>query len=307
MLVNILKASLVAGTPLLLATLGELITEKAGNLNLGVEGMMLVGAISGFALGFYFQNPYMALIGASLAGSFAALIYGFLTITLRSNQVVSGLSLTIFGTGLSSFLGTNFVGKKMPAQVIDFFKPVEIPLISKIPIIGEVLFNQDIYVYLSYIIAILLGVYLYKTRKGLNLSAIGENPSAADAAGIKIDLYKYIHITIGGALCGLGGAYLSVVQVPTWQENITAGRGWIAIALVIFSKWNPFKSIYGAYLFGGLSIIGFRIQYLNISQNLLNMLPYIVTIVVLVFSSLNKSKEGSPPKSLSLPYFREER
>ncbi|MDW7667836.1 MAG: ABC transporter permease [Bacillota bacterium] len=307
MLVNILKASLVAGTPLLLATLGELITEKAGNLNLGVEGMMLVGAISGFALGFYFQNPYMALIGASLAGSFAALIYGFLTITLRSNQVVSGLSLTIFGTGLSSFLGTNFVGKKMPAQVINFFKPVEIPLISKIPIIGEVLFNQDIYVYLSYIIAILLGVYLYKTRKGLNLSAIGENPSAADAAGIKIDLYKYIHITIGGALCGLGGAYLSVVQVPTWQENITAGRGWIAIALVIFSKWNPFKSIYGAYLFGGLSIIGFRIQYLNISQNLLNMLPYIVTIVVLVFSSLNKSKEGSPPKSLSLPYFREER
>ncbi len=307
MLVNILKASLVAGTPLLLATLGELITEKAGNLNLGVEGMMLVGAISGFALGFYFQNPYMALIGASLAGSFTALIYGFLTITLRSNQVVSGLSLTIFGTGLSSFLGTSFVGKKMPTEVINFFKPIEIPLISKIPIIGEVLFNQDIYVYLSYILAVLLGVYLFKTRKGLNLTAIGENPSAADAAGIKIDLYKYIHIIIGGALCGLGGAYLSVVQVPTWQENITAGRGWIAIALVIFSKWNPFKSIYGAYLFGGLSIIGFRIQYLNISQNLLNMLPYIVTIVVLVFSSLNKSKEGSPPKSLSLPYFREER
>lgn len=307
MLVNILKASLVAGTPLLLATLGELITEKAGNLNLGVEGMMLVGAISGFALGFYFQNPYMALIGASLAGSFTALIYGFLTITLRSNQVVSGLSLTIFGTGLSSFLGTSFIGKKMPTEVINFFKPIEIPLISKIPIIGEVLFNQDIYVYLSYILAVLLGVYLFKTRKGLNLTAIGENPSAADAAGIKIDLYKYIHIIIGGALCGLGGAYLSVVQVPTWQENITAGRGWIAIALVIFSKWNPFKSIYGAYLFGGLSIIGFRIQYLNISQNLLNMLPYIVTIVVLVFSSLNKSKEGSPPKSLSLPYFREER
>ncbi len=307
MLVNILKASLVAGTPLLLATLGELITEKAGNLNLGVEGMMLVGAISGFALGFYFQNPYMALIGASLSGSFAALIYGFLTITLRSNQVVSGLSLTIFGTGLSSFLGTNFVGKKMPVEVINFFKPIEIPLISKIPIIGEVLFNQDIYVYFSYILAVFLGIYLFKTRKGLNLTAIGENPSAADAAGIKIDLYKYIHILIGGALCGLGGAYLSVVQVPTWQENITAGRGWIAIALVIFSKWNPFKSIYGAYLFGGLSIIGFRIQYLNISQNLLNMLPYIVTIVVLVFSSLNKSKEGSPPKSLSLPYFREER
>jgi simple sugar transport system permease protein len=301
MLVNLLKASVVAGTPLLLATLGELITEKAGNLNLGVEGMMLIGAISGFALGFYFQNPYMALMGAIIAGAVSALIYAFLTVTLRSNQVVSGLSLTIFGTGLSSFIGTNFVGKKMSSQVIDFFKPIQIPLL------GEVLFNQDIYVYFSYFLALILGVYLYKTRKGMNLSAIGENPSAADAAGIKIDLYKYVHILVGGALCGLGGAYLSVVQVPTWQENITAGRGWIAIALVIFSKWNPLKSIYGAYLFGGLSIIGFRIQYLNISQNLLNMLPYIVTIVVLVFSSLNKSKEGSPPKALSLPYFREER
>ncbi len=307
MLVNILKASVVAGTPLLLATLGELITEKAGNLNLGVEGMMLIGAISGFALGFHFQDPYIALLGAALAGSLAALIYGFLTITLRSNQVVSGLSLTIFGTGVSSFLGTNFIGKKMATEVIKFFKPVEIPILSKIPIIGEVFFYQDIYIYLSYILAVFLGIYLYKTRKGLNLTAIGENPSAADAAGINIDLYKYIHILVGGALCGLGGAYLSIVEVPTWQDNITAGRGWIAIALVIFSKWNPFKSIYGAYLFGGLSIIGFRIQYLNISQNLLNMLPYIVTIIVLTFSSLNKSKEGSPPKSLSLPYFREER
>jgi len=307
MLVNILKASVVAGTPLLLATLGELITEKAGNLNLGVEGMMLIGAISGFALGFHFQDPFIALLGAAVAGSLSAFIYGFLTITLRSNQVVSGLSLTIFGTGVSSFIGTNFIGKKMAQEVINFFKPVEIPLLSKIPIIGEVFFYQDIYIYLSYILAVFLGIYLYRTRKGLNLTAIGENPSAADAAGINIDLYKYIHILVGGALCGLGGAYLSIVEVPTWQDNITAGRGWIAIALVIFSKWNPLKSIYGAYLFGGLSIIGFRIQYLNISQNLLNMLPYIVTIIVLTFSSLNKSKEGSPPKSLSLPYFREER
>jgi len=242
-----------------------------------------------------------------MAGSLSALIYGFLTITLRANQVVSGLSLTIFGTGVSSFIGTNYVGKKMTEDVINFFKPIEIPVLSKIPIVGEVLFHQDIYIYFSYLLAVSLGIYLYKTRKGLNLSSIGENPSAADAAGININMYKYIHILIGGALCGLGGAYLSIVEVPTWQENITAGRGWIAIALVIFSKWNPYKSIYGAYLFGGLSIIGFRIQYLNISQNLLNMLPYIVTILVLAVSSINKSKEGSPPKSLSIPYFREER
>jgi simple sugar transport system permease protein len=307
MLVNFLSAAIIAGTPLLLATLGELITEKAGNLNLGVEGMMLIGAIAGFSAGYQFDSPYIAIAVAAFAGSLSALIYGFLTITLRANQVVSGLSLTIFGTGLSSFIGTNYVGKKMTENVINFFKPIEVPILSKIPIVGEVFFHQDIYIYFSYLLAVSLGVYLYKTRKGLNLSSIGENPSAADAAGIKINMYKYIHILIGGALCGLGGAYLSIVEVPTWQENITAGRGWIAIALVIFSKWNPYKSIYGAYLFGGLSIIGFRIQYLNISQNLLNMLPYIVTILVLAISSINKSKEGSPPKSLSIPYFREER
>ncbi len=307
MLVNFLSAAIIAGTPLLLATLGELITEKAGNLNLGVEGMMLIGAIAGFAFGYQFNSPYLAILASAVAGSLSALIYGFLTITLRANQVVSGLSLTIFGTGISSFIGTNYVGKKMTNSVINFFKPIEIPIFSKIPILGEVFFHQDIYIYFSYFLAIALGIYLYKTRKGLNLSSIGENPSAADAAGVNVNLYKYVHILIGGALCGLGGAYLSIVEVPTWQENITAGRGWIAIALVIFSKWNPYKSIYGAYLFGGLSIIGFRIQYLNISQNLLNMLPYIVTIVVLAISSINKSKEGSPPKSLSIPYFREER
>lgn len=307
MLVNLLKASIIAGTPLLLATLGEIITQKSGNINLGVEGMMLIGGVSGFGIGYYLDNPYMAILGAAIAGGLGALIYGFLTISLRANQIVSGLSLTIFGTGFSSFLGTNFIGKKMSQGVIGFFKPIEIPILSRIPFLGEILFNQDIYIYLSYLLAILFGIYLYKTRMGLKLKAIGENPSAADASGVKINMYKYIHILLGGALCGLGGAYLSVVQVPTWQENITAGRGWIAIALVIFSKWNPFKAIYGAYLFGGLSIVGFRLQYLNISQNLLNMLPYLVTIIVLVISSKNNSREGGPPKALSIPYFREER
>lgn len=307
MITLFLTSVIIAGTPLLFATLGELVTEKAGHLNLGVEGMMLIGAVAGFGMGLWTKNPLLALVGAIIAGSLSALIYGFLTISLRANQVVSGLALTIFGTGFSSFLGTNYTGQKMPDSIIEFYKPIALPLLSKIPFIGEILFTQDLFVYLGYLLAIILGIYLYRTRTGLNLRAVGENPSSADGAGINVALYKYIHVMIGGALCGLGGAYLSVVEVPAWQDNITAGRGWIAIALVIFCRWNPIKALYAAYLFGGLSIVGFRLQHLNISQNLLDALPYLFTIIVLVISSMKKSKENNPPKGLSVPYFREER
>ncbi|MDD4402844.1 MAG: ABC transporter permease, partial [Desulfitobacteriaceae bacterium] len=169
--------------------------------------------------------------------------------------------------------------------------------------------QQDVFVYLGYLTAVLLGVYLYKTKTGLNLRAIGENPAAADAASVNVTLYKYVHILLGGALCGLGGAYLSLVYVPAWQENITAGRGWIAVALVIFSAWNPYKALLGSYLFGGLDIIGFRIQGTGfpVSQYFLDMLPYLVTMIVLTVVSMKKSKEKSPPKGLGVPYFREER
>ena len=307
MINSFLIAAVIAGTPLLFATLGELITEKSGHLNLGVEGMMLIGAVAGFGVGIWTNNPILALIGAAIAGGLSALIYGFLTISLRANQVVSGLSLTIFGTGLSSYIGTNFIGQKMSNEITDFFKPIAIPILSKLPLIGDALFNQNIYIYLAFLTAILLGIYLYNTRQGLKLRAVGENPSAADSSGINIVLYKYLHILLGGALCGLGGAYLSVVEVPSWQDNITAGRGWIAIALVIFCKWNPYKAIFASLLFGGLSIVGFRLQHLNISQNLLDALPYLFTIIALVISSMRNSKEDGPPKGLNIPYFREDR
>jgi simple sugar transport system permease protein len=302
-----LYSVIISGTPLLLATLGEIMTEKAGHLNLGVEGLMLLGAVGGFGIGFITSNPILALFGAIILGAFGGLIYAFLTVTLRANQVVSGLALTIFGAGISSYVGTSFIGQKMPENIINFYKPFELPILSKIPFIGNILFNQDIFIYLSYIFAISFGIYLYNTRIGLNLIAVGENPSAADGTGINVAMYKYVHILIGGALCGLGGAYLSIVEVPQWQDNITAGRGWIAIALVIFSKWNPYKALFAAYLFGGLNIIGFRMQNLNFSQSLLDMLPYLVTIIVLVISSIKKSKDNAPPKGLSIPYFREER
>lgn len=306
---SFLGHAIQAGTPLLFATLGEGITEKSGNLNLGVEGMMLMGAVIGFQVGLTTENPIAALLGAMLAGALGGLIYAFLTVSLRANQVVSGLSLTIFGTGFSSFMGQKLVGQPVPEALKGTFATCKIPLLGDIPFLGPILFQQDIYVYLGYITAIALGIYMYNTRKGLNLRVVGENPAAADAAGINVVLYKYAHILLGGALCGLGGAYLSLVYVPAWQENVTAGRGWIAVALVIFTTWSPYKALLGSYLFGGLDIIGFRLQKYDIKvpQNIIDMLPYVVTIVVLIFISMKKSKENAPPKGLGNPYFREDR
>lgn len=308
-IVLFLVATVHAGTPLLFATLGEIITEKVGNLNLGVEGMMLIGAVAGFEAGLATHNPILAMLGAAVAGILGALIFAFLTVTLKANQVVTGLALTIFGTGVSGFVGKSLSGNTMPANIKSFFAEVRIPILGDIPFIGKIFFQQDWFVYLGYILVIVFGIYLYRTKYGLNLRTVGENPAAADASGINVSLYKYINILIGGALCGLGGAYLSVVYVPQWQENITAGRGWIAVALVIFATWNPYKAILGAYLFGGLDIIGVRLQKFNLRlpSQIIDMLPYAVTIIVLIFISMKKVKENSPPKALGEPYFREDR
>ena len=307
--VAFLKAAIIAGTPLLFATVGEIITEKVGNLNLGVEGMMLMGAVIGFQVAHVTSNPLLALIAAALAGAMGALIYAFLAVSLRANQVVTGLALTIFGTGFSSFIGKGLIGIKLSDEFSAYFSSIKIPGLGDIPVIGEIFFNHDILVYLGYLTAILTGLYMYNTRKGLNMRAVGENPAAADAASVRITAYKYAHILLGGALCGIGGAYLSLVQVPVWQENITAGRGWIAVALVIFAAWNPYKALIGSYFFGGLDIIGFRLQGtgVQISQYFVDMLPYLMTIFVLVLVSLKKDRKNAHPQGLSVPYFREER
>lgn len=304
-----LTAAVKAGTPLLFATLGESITERSGNLNLGVEGMMLMGAVAGFQFGLTTGNPVIAILAALIAGAVGAGIFAFLTVTLRANQIVSGLSLTIFGTGIAGFIGQKLGGQVVPESIKTWFVKFKIPILGDIPYLGQIFFNHDVLVYLGYFTAIGLGIYLYNTRKGLNLRSVGENPGAADAAGLNVTLYQYVHILIGGALCGLGGAYLSLVHVPAWQENITAGRGWIAVALVIFITWNPYKAIVGAYLFGGLDILGLYLQKFDIklSQYLLDMLPYVVTILVLIMTSIRKTKENKPPKSLGESYFREDR
>lgn len=306
---SFLIAAVIAGTPLLLATLGGVMSEKVGHINLGVEGMMVMGAVVGFNVGLITQNAWLALLGAMLAGGLGALIYAVLTVSLRANQVVTGLTLTIFGTGFANFLGQNLVGQIVPEPVKAVLAPKAIPLLSEIPIIGAAFFNQSIFIYLAYIIAIILFVYYKYTKVGLNARMIGESPAAADAVGIRVELYKYLNLVIGGMLCGLSGAFLSLVYVPAWQQNITAGRGWIAVALVIFIGWHPLKAIFGAILFGALDILGLRFQAagIQINQYFVDMLPYVVTILFLVIGSIRSGGQNLGPKALGENYFREER
>lgn len=306
---SFLLTCIVAGTPLLFAIVGEIITERSGSLNLGVEGMMLLGAIAGFSTAVGTQNPLLAILGAAVAGAGGALIYAILTVTLRANQTVTGLTLTIFGTGVASFVGQPMLGSTIPSNVSAFFAKKALPVLSDIPFIGPILFKQDLFVYLGYVTFIVAAIYLYKTRTGLNLIAVGENTAAADASGINVNLYKYIHILLGGALCGLGGAYLSVVRIPIWQMDVVAGRGWIAVALVIFASWNPIKAFFAAVLFGGLSILGLRLQAMgfSFSQYLVDMIPYLATIIIVIFSTRKNVKGNLGPANMSRPYFREDR
>ncbi|MCL1809994.1 MAG: ABC transporter permease [Clostridiales bacterium] len=295
--------------PLLFATLGELITEKAGNLNLGVEGMMYMGAVIGFKAGFETGSPLLAVLGAFAAGAFGAAIYAFLTVALRANQVVTGLTLTIFGTGFAYFVGKGMSGLPAPQVVRDFFMPVSVPGLSGLPLVGKPLFQQSVLTYFGYVLTVALAAYLKKAKAGLNLKAVGENAAAADASGINVMFYKYAHIIAGGGLCGVGGGFMSLVAIPVWQEGLIAGRGWIAVALVIFASWQPVKALLGAFLFGGLSILGFWLQSvgINISQYLVEMIPYIATILIVVVSTRKNRKEDMAPADIGNAYFREER
>ncbi len=305
-LVAVLATAITAGTPILYAALGEILAERAGILNLGVEGMMLVGAVSGFILALHTSNPWVGLLLAMVAGGLLALIHAFLSVTLKANQVVSGLALTLFGTGLSGYLGKSYVGIRLPES----FQTFPLPLLSEIPVIGPVFFNHDPLVYLSYLVVPALWFLVFRTRAGLHLRAVGENPAAADSAGINVFRTRYLYVILGGMLAGMGGAYLSLHYVPSWVENMTAGRGWIAVALVIFATWNPVNAMWGAYLFGGLDAIGFRLQTMNVtvSPYFLKMLPYLFTVLVLILVTRRNmlSRIGSP-RALGLPYDREER
>lgn len=313
---SFLQTSVQMGTPILLATLGGILCEKVGHLNLGIEGMMLLGAVTGFAVAFYTGHILLAILAAGIAGMAGCLIYGFITITLRGNHVVTGLALTIFGSGLSGYLGRPLAGQNLPASIANAVGPIDIPVLSRIPILGPALFSQSIFIYLGLVFAFLLFLFYRKTQSGLNVRSVGENPGAADASGINVTLVKYVNVLCGGFLCGLGGAYLSLVFVPRWQENMTAGIGWIAVALIIFSTWRPLRAIVGAYFFGLLRALTYKIQNtsiailgmsISIPSQFLAMLPYAMTIVALIFISFRKRPENQSPKGLGIHYFREER
>ncbi len=304
--VAVLSAAVTVGTPILYATLGELFAERAGVLNLGVEGMMLVGAVSGFMATVHTGNHWLGILVAMAAGCLVALIHAFLTVSLGVNQVVSGLALTIFGTGLSGYLGKDMVGIPSPSP----FSSLNLGFLSHIPYIGQILFQHDAMVYLTYLLVPLCWYFLNHTASGLDLRAAGENPGATDAAGLDVGRIRYAAVIFGGAMAGVGGAYLSLVYAPAWLENMTAGRGWIAVALVIFAIWDPFRAMLGAYLFGGIEALGFRLQAIGITMSpfVLSMLPYLFTIIALILITYGSRKNHvGAPAALGLAYEREER
>jgi len=300
LLTNILAAMVVAGTPLLLVALGELICERSGVLNLGQEGMMLMGAVAGFVVALTTGSLAVAVFAAVFAGIGMALLFAFMAVTLAANQYAAGLVLTIFGTGLSAFVGAGFVGES-----INGFERVAIPLLSDIPVIGRVLFHQDPLVYFSLVAFVGIWLFLHHSRGGLLLRAVGEDPEAANANGLKVLVVRYLAVAFGGGMAGLAGAYLSLAYTPMWTENMTAGRGWIALALVVFATWRPERVLIGAWLFGAASILHLVLQGLGwrASTELLAMLPYVVTILMLVLLSWNPARTRlNTPLSLGQPY-----
>ena len=286
-IVPILLTIITASTPLLFAATGELIAEKAGVLNLGVEGMMLVGAIAGFATASATGSGLLAILVAALAGMVLALIFAFLTLTMMANQVATGLALTIFGVGFSALLGDDFVG-----YALEPLPKLAVPGLSSIPVIGPILFGQDLLVYLSFVAIGAVAWFLTRTRPGLILKAVGESHDSAHALGYGVIKIRYLAVLFGGAMAGLGGAYLSLSYTPMWAENMTAGRGWIALALVVFATWRPGRLVLGAYMFGAITILQLHAQGagFEVPSQVMSMLPYLATILVLVLISRDRTK-----------------
>jgi simple sugar transport system permease protein len=287
--VLLIASLMVAATPLLLAAIGELVVERAGVLNLGVEGMMIIGAIAGFAISVETTSPMLGLVAAMIAGAVLSLLFAFLTQFALANQVASGLALTLFGLGLSALMGQSYVGVKPPAMA-----KLDIPVLSDLPVVGPILFSHDPVLYIS--IALIGAVYwfLKKSRGGLILRAVGESHDAAHALGYNVIRVRILAIMFGGACAGLGGAYISLIRVPQWTEGMTAGIGWIALALVVFASWKPWRVLLGAYLFGGINVLQLNLQAAGIAipVEYLAMSPYLITILVLVIMSADKS--GAP-------------
>ncbi len=324
MLITFIQQSIRLSSTLLLGSTGEIITEKSGNLNLGTPGIMASGAISGIVGAYFYTtsgavfNPVISIlitIGCCILGSLiTTLIYCFLTVTLKTNQNVTGLALTTFGVGISNFIGS-IINSKMGGTGVAAFPEIgkayraSLPLADKLGIFGDIFLSYGFMTYLAIIIAVVVALVIAKTRIGLNLRAVGENPATADAAGINVAKYKYVATCIGGVISGLGGLYYVMdFAAANWQNNILDQFGWLSVALVIFAVWKPNIAILGSIAFGALYVIGpFLLGLSSKDQELLKILPYVVTIIVLVIISIRNKKENQPPESLGLSYFREER
>ena len=318
-----LQKAITQGIPLLFGANGEILTEKYGNLNLGVPGLMYMGGVGGLIGAFLYENStanpvpavgmIIALLCALALSALGALVYSVLTITLRANQNVTGLALTTFGMGFGNFFGGSLstlaggVGQLSTRVTASAFR-AKLPVLSEIPVIGELLFSYGWMTYFCIALTFILSWFLFKTRVGLNLRSIGESAATADAAGVDVARYKYVATIAGGMLAGLGGLYFVMEYTGgTWVNNGFGDRGWLAVALVIFARWRPLNAIWGAFLFGGLYILYLYLPLTRAMQEIFKALPYVVTIVVLVITSLRKKREDQPPAGLGLPYFRESR
>ena len=306
MIAVVVGAAISASAPIIYASLGETISQRSGVMNLGLEGVMLVGAIVGYKTATETGSLAAAMLMVVLSGALLGLLYAFLTVTMRTNQPVTGLAFVMVGEGLSGMLG------KTVNAMANFgsFEKIGIPGLQSIPVLGTMLFRQDLLVYALYLLVPFLTWYIYRTQPGLKLRALGENPAAMDAVGLNVFLPRYLYVIVGTILVAIGGAYITLAYTPSWANNITAGKGWIASALVIFAAWNPARAALGGLLFGVIEIVGLRLQSsgVAVSSNLLSMLPYVVTVIVLIFSTGSfRKKRTAMPSAIGLPYDREMR
>ena len=296
----LIAATLSAGTPLALAGLGLLINEKVGVVNLGAEGMMLMAAVVGFAVGFHTGNPWLAFAAGAVAGALGAALFGLLVIWLNTNQYATGLAISLFGGGFSAFVGVAYVGKKLDIQ-----QTYAVPGLSELPFVGPALFQQHPMVYLTVLSALVIAWFFGRTRTGLVLRSVGENPESAHGLGYRVRLMRMACVMAGGALCGVAGAYLSVVYAPLWVEGMVAGRGWIALALTVFATWRPVRLLLGAYLFGGVTMLQLQLQGMGVDvpAPIMSMLPYLATVAVLVLISQNPGWiRRNMPASMGKPF-----
>jgi len=302
-IISVAQRTLIAGTPLLLGTIGEVICERSGILNLGVEGVMAIGAVTAFIVTFATGNPWFGLMAAVVAGALTSILHAFVSITLNSSQVVSGLALTMLGLGISGLVGKPYIGKPLAHKMATW----PIPILADIPVLGPIFFDHSPYFYLALLLALISWFALQHTRLGIVIRSAGENPRATETQGVNVYRVRYWCVIIGGALSGMAGANLSTAYSKSWIEGMTAGRGWIVIALTIFALWNPLRAVIGAFLFGGIFVVQYLLQPLGISPNFLAMLPYVATLLVLFIGALQDSRKLNPPAMLAEPYRRGER